>query len=770
MRLLKKSIDTNPPDWLVELTGDEITATILYNRGQKDREKALEYLFPEKYTPVQVGEFTGIEIALKLVQKHINNNSNILIYGDYDVDGVSSTTILVETLTQLNANVDYHIPDRFKEGYGMNKSSIVKHADNVDLIITCDCGISNLEEVELAKKLGIEVIITDHHDLPEQLPEADVILTPKFLAKDHPAYYLPGAGMAYHFARALLSHYQEEDFAKKLFDMLVLAVIADVVPLIGENRYLFQIGIDYLKNSDRPGLKALYKQLDLKRNDIDEKTIGFRLGPVINAVGRMEHASKAVDLFLAKKANKAASLAAELVIINKERKKIGEKIYQQITEQLLEDVEEVIILYKPDWHQGIIGIIAGRLVEDYQLPVLLMTDQREGDLLTGSARSPAGININLILKQVSNLLVKYGGHAAAAGFSLERSQIAKFKEQVQAIIKNKQHQEQEKLIEADLEIDFKQIDLNLYNNLRKLAPFGELNPEPIFYSPGVNVEYDRLISGGRHRKMIISNGKKKMKAIWWWGGQYELSNKVSVAFQIDLNKYQGKEEIQLIIKGVEAREQIKHAKIKNKNFQQDSLVNKLKLIDYRQQILEDIPVNKPGYLYFFEGEGETKHYPLVNRYYNRQGKRLYLLTNPPSLEILAETLLLSEVEELVLVNRKTRPVRVDIFLKKILGTIKFAILKKSGILHITEIASLLGETEETIITSLEFLKLAGKINFNYLTYQEIFIEKIDQASSGKFQLKREELIGQLKESNAFRNYLVTRTMDEIKNLIITQLK
>ncbi|MGM0369846.1 MAG: single-stranded-DNA-specific exonuclease RecJ, partial [Bacillota bacterium] len=310
------------PAWLVEkVNGDRLLAKLLVERGIDSPSEVEQFLHPDSYQATSYNEFPNLEEAVELIQLAVEENKQICVYGDYDADGVTSTAILVAMLRAIDADVAYHIPDRFEEGYGMD-SAVVRDlaANGIDLIITCDCGISNQSEVSLAKELGLDVIVTDHHDLPEELPTAaDYIVSPKLLAEDHRAYYLPGAGMAYFLAQAVLEG-RADKLAADLIDLAALAIVADVVRLRGENRYLLQRGLKSLAATNWFGVAELCRVAGIELFQISEVDIGFRLGPRLNAAGRIAKADIAVELLLCQEEQRAKMLADKLDEINQQRK------------------------------------------------------------------------------------------------------------------------------------------------------------------------------------------------------------------------------------------------------------------------------------------------------------------------------------------------------------------------------------------------------------------------------------------------------------------
>jgi single-stranded-DNA-specific exonuclease len=761
---INKAEEFEPNKELVEYLGSKEIACLAEKRGLKSIEKLISFIEPEKYSPLNLKDFPQITEIVDFILEHIAKESNILIYGDYDVDGISSTSILVGALRCLSNNISYHIPDRFKEGYGLNKEVLASYQDEIDLVISCDCGISNFDEVKFAKELGMDFVVTDHHDLPEQLPPADYVISPRLLPEDHQGYWLPGAGMAYFLIKAVFEKVGKKGEEKKYLDLLLLAIIADVVPLKGENRYLFKTGLTNLKNTDRIGLKALYNELDINPLEINEKTLGFQIGPLLNSAGRIDSAEKGLKLLLAEDKSTAAGLAAELNQINQHRKEISQKIYREIEKKINPQQRKAVISYDSDWHQGVIGIAAGRITDNFQVPAVLMTSNQQSELITGSARSIDGININNIISECSDLLEKNGGHAAAAGFSLKKDRLEKFKLRLQRLINQELAKIDSELeIKTDLNLKLSEITQDFYQKLRLFAPFGEANPEPLFYLES-DILSSREISAGRHQRLILGNQDNKITALWWWAGEIENRYTQKIACKLTENIYRGNKSLQLEIKALEPKENL------DKDFQiNKETKNKIKVVDWRNRGLSKIKTGIKNTVYFAEGLKEYNFYPLINRNYCRGAKNIVLITIPHSISVLKEIIILTGAEKIILINSKTEARKVKEFLKKFLSLVKYSLQEENGIFNLEQAAIALETGKITIKRALEFLRAEAMISYEYLSYQELIITKGGKKDVGKSNLSRKNLENLLKESYAFRRFIKNTEITKIEKLINRKL-
>ncbi|GAB6136884.1 single-stranded-DNA-specific exonuclease RecJ [Halanaerobaculum tunisiense] len=757
---MKLKVDYNAnldlPDWLVEeLAGNQLLAKLLFRRGIDTPEKLADFLYPESYSPTTPAEFPNLKEAVNLLVAAVKQDKKICVYGDYDVDGVTSTTILVTMLREIGAEVQYHIPNRFTEGYGLDQEVIKDLAtQEVDLILTCDCGISNQEEITLAKELGLEVVVTDHHQLPAELPKADTILAPKLLPADHQAYDLPGAGMAYFLAQAVLEREDKPKKAAQLIDPLALAIVADVVPLQGENRYLLQQGLDSLATTAWVGIQELCRVCDLEPFNLSEEEIGFQLGPRINATGRIDTASKAVELLLSSDRQEAKDLAKELDEINRRRKEISNQMAEEAL-SLVEDKNDLesIILYQPNWHQGIVGIVAGRLVEKFNVPALLMTLTEDGETVTGSARSIDGIHINNALKKCAEFLASYGGHAGAAGFSLAKEDLADFKAKLTKVLTTeKKELGSVREIEVDDKLSLKDLSLEVYEELRQLAPFGEKNPEPIFYSSAVDVVSTRSFSEGQHLNLTLDDGTDRHSAVWWRAEPEKLGDQVDLVYSLGVNEWRGRRELQLVIEEV----------IQQTGDLTEEIIA-CQLEDWRnwRELGDSLPQFTEA-IYYYEGVKDYS-YQVINRYQGEKANTLVLLSCPPELKVFQDLIRKIEPQKIILAYSETELESTQQFIKKLMGLVKNVINKHQGETDIYRLASLTAQKEATVVLGLKLLQAKGLIEVDFIARANLVLKKgVKQVSDRQYQKRLQALVA---ESKAFRKYMLQKDLAQIEEIL-----
>ena len=747
------------PQWLLDkVEGDELLAKLLVQREIDTPQEVEQFLNPDAYQGVEPKDFPGLKEAADIILEAAAEDKTICVYGDYDADGVTSTSILMLMLQRIATEVDYHIPDRFSEGYGLDKEVIKDLANaGVDLIITCDCGISNWEEVKLAKELGLNIIVTDHHDLPEKLPEAaDEIVSPKLLAPEHRAYHLPGAGITYFLAQEVLIRTGEEKLAASLIDFVALAIVADVVKLRGENRYLLKKGLQSLAATNWPGIVELCRVAGVEMFQISEVDIGFKLGPRLNAAGRIVKADLAVELLLSQEEDRAQTLADRLDEINQQRREIGAEMREEALDLVAEnDTSQAIVLYQPDWHQGVVGIAAGRLAEKFAVPVLLLCNKKNSEqILTGSARSIEGIHIRDALAQCKDLLLSFGGHAGAAGCSLDKDNWPSFKEKLEEILNQRlEDLEEEQKIEVDEQLSLAATDLELYENLRQLAPFGEGNPEPLFYDRDLEVVNYRSLNSEDNLKLTISDGEVQRTALWWGGDKDKLANQIDLVYTLQSNTWQGKRNLQLEIKEV-----IKETEELTTERELDC-----ELVDWRNWYHRGREFPKfEDALYYYEGTRQDWPVDVIDRYAAEKKNDLVLLSCPPDLKVVKDLLYTVNPERLILAYTDQDLELSKNFIRHLVGLAKNVLQNKKGITDIYTLTVLTGERELTVLLGLKYLQFKGQLRVRFIKPDKILLsrQKVRKEKNNK-----KDLQALLRESRAFRSYMLNKSLDQLAELI-----
>ena len=539
-----------------------ITSQLLINRGISDIQQAERFLSSTLSDIRSPLGMKGMKEGVERVQKALHNKEKIAIYGDYDVDGITSTSILLMFLKSAGVNVSYYIPERIAEGYGLNADAISKLAERgVALLITVDCGISDHPEVKLAKELGMDVIVTDHHEVPDYLPPAYAIINPKQSGCPFPFKNLAGVGVAFNFIIALRASLRDEGFwkekevpnLKEYLDLVALGTIADVVPLVDENRIFVKYGLMELTASTKPGIIALKEISGLNDVPINAGMVGYRLAPRINAAGRVGKGVDGVRLLTSESYDEAASIAKLLDDGNKERQGLEEVILREATEMVESGLifdRKSIVLASENWHPGVIGIVASRIAEKYYRPTVMIA--LKNGIGKGSARSIHSFMLYEGLKECSHLLKEFGGHDYAAGLSINEENIEKFRDAFERVASNKLSDE-DMVPEMDIDatMDLNDVTEGLVKELDNLAPFGEANPEPLLCSTGLGIA-DCKVVGNNHLKMRVKQGRTVRDAIGFGMGNLNLSPGINLdtAFIPQINLWNGGKSIQLKLKDV----------------------------------------------------------------------------------------------------------------------------------------------------------------------------------------------------------------------------
>lgn len=488
----------------------EALARALILRGIETFEQARQYFRPSPDHLHDPFAMRDMDAAADRVAGAIRRRERVLVYGDYDVDGTTSTTLLTHFLRSMGAPADYFIPDRFRDGYGLGTAGLDEAARlGATLVVALDCGITAVEEARYARSRGLDLVICDHHTPKDTLPDAVAVLDPKRPDCAYPFKDLCGCGVTFKLVQAVLERLDEPpERAFAYLDLVALATAADIVSLTGENRVLMREGLARIREAPRPGLAALAEEAGINLTQLTTRNVVFGLGPRINAAGRLEHASLAVDLLLAEDPPKTAALARRIEQINRERRAIDRntaaEAERMAERQLTARPRHTLVLHHPDWHQGVIGIVASRIVERFYRPTIMLATN--GDLLKGSARSISGVNVYQALQGCADLLHEFGGHDHAAGLSLPEANLEAFRERFDAVVGATVTPEVlTPVVEADAELSLDTIDGRFWAVLRQFAPFGPGNMEPVFHARRLTLPADpRPLGNGEHLRFTVS--------------------------------------------------------------------------------------------------------------------------------------------------------------------------------------------------------------------------------------------------------------------------
>ncbi|KRF60851.1 single-stranded-DNA-specific exonuclease RecJ [Bacillus sp. Soil768D1] len=587
-----------------ELHITPLVAALLVNRGLDTIESARSFLFVKNQTFHDPFLLKDMDKAVYRIREAIQNGEKIRVFGDYDADGVTSTTVMMTTLTRLGADVDFYIPNRFTEGYGPNPMAFRLAAEQgVKVLITVDTGISAVDEAKLASELGMDYILTDHHEPGPELPEALAIIHPKLEDSSYPFEDLAGVGVAFKLAHALLGELPED-----LLEIAAIGTIADLVPLKGENRLIAAKGIEQLRLTRRPGLVALMKVANIQQEALNEESIGFAMAPRINAVGRLGDADPAVDLLMSENLAEATELANEIDDINKERQAMvaamAEEAIQEVEENFPPESNGVLIIGREGWNAGVVGIVASKLVERFYRPTIVLSYDREKGHAKGSARSIAGFDLFESLSTCRELLPHFGGHPMAAGMTLKIEDVQELRDRMNMIAKEQLSEEDfTPITNLDGATTLAEVSIQTIQEMSLLAPFGVTNPKPKILIDSVQLSSVRKIGANQnHLKVQLEDSENhKLDGVGFGLGHYvdEIAPhaEVSVIGELSINEWNNIKKPQIFV--------------------QDVSVNHWQLFDYRgkgqaEKWLAEIPVHNRKIVIF--SEDIYRRYPFLQNH------------------------------------------------------------------------------------------------------------------------------------------------------------
>ncbi len=539
-----------------------VFAQILINRGLLEEEKARLFLRAKLTQLHNPWLFRDMDRALDLITEAVKSKNSILIYGDYDVDGITGTALLYRLLKNLGANVNFYIPHRIKEGYGLNKEALRRAVySGVKLIITCDCGTNDRDVLNFAEKSDLDIIITDHHEVHIEPFSKIPLINPKRKDSIYPYPDLAGVGVVFKLVQALLERFDfpdKERWEIEHLDLVALGTIADAVPLTGENRIIVKHGLKRLSKSNNPGIIALKEAAGLKPDELDYKKVSFILAPRINAAGRIKDGTLGVELLTADSALEAARLAEEMNSLNQERQNIQELVFKEALDKIDNEIDlendKVILLCSQKWHLGVIGIVASRIAEKFSRPVFLLS---QDSVSRGSARSVDGFPLHKVLAECKDYLINYGGHEYAAGLTISEEKIPLLHERLKEL--------GEKFLpdlnfsyplEIDGEISLEEITPILLDHLKFLAPFGQGNPPPLFLTRNLQLDDFPRVVGRNHLKFMVREKNNLREVIGFGFGDrlpqlMPANKKIDIVYSPEINEWQGESFIQLNLKDIE---------------------------------------------------------------------------------------------------------------------------------------------------------------------------------------------------------------------------
>lgn len=716
-----------------------IVEKLLATRGITKQDEVKEFLNPLEIKLTQPSVFTNLQPALLRIADAIDNGENILIYGDFDADGVTSTALLLRTFKFLEAKVDYFIPDRELHGHGLNSKALVKilATKKPKLIITCDCASSDVEQVSFLNSFKVDVIITDHHETPEQLPAALAIINPKApnaldesltAGQIQNLTSLAGVGVAFKLAQGILNYYNKLDFIYEILPYVAVGTIADIVPLVGENRYFVAKGLQLISSGKHYGLKRLLENAGYSLdNGITSEQIAFGVAPRINASGRLDTIEDALKVLVSDNKQEIEMSIISLNNFNKVRQELCENIFLEADEMLNKEGNNSnsIILFNPKWHLGIIGIVASKLVEKYYKPVFLMTYSEETKQIRCSARSIEEVNIYDVLSANAELFDGYGGHSMAGGLSFDKDRIA-FEEVKKAISKTVDEilsgQNLQPRLYLDLSLQPSEVDGNLISDIERLQPFGAANPSPIFAMYNLTLVQKKLMGSNKnHLKLVVEDSNHNLfDCIWWSKGDISLQpfDVLDIAFSPQVNTFNGNTSIQLILQDVHADNLVEESSLGNTSASDVKIYDHRKKTNIFSSVEDYVKSSNLKFVVFAEDKDiiqalkpyKTLHSLIKNRDNVETVDSLMFFDYPPSPEIFDAVVQKASAKHIHFMNYEQKLFDEKDLLKTFFGMLKFSINNKNGVFDINRSAAFLALTCEAIKELLVVFEQSGIIS------------------------------------------------------------
>ena len=752
-----------------------VTERLLAIRGITSEKRKNDFLYPLKMNFTSPYAFNDMEKCVERIERAVKNQEKIVVWGDFDADGITSTCLLYKTLQEIGANVEYYIPSRQEENHGLNSKAIIQLLNKkAKLFITVDCGSTNHKEASFIKSFGADLIITDHHETEESLPECTGIINPKAknnldenLSAEQIEYLtnLAGVGVAFKLALALIEKYDKKEIKDELLTLVCLGTIADIVPLLGENRAFVKMGLDLISKKINKGISILLETINYNY-EITSDCIAFYVAPRINASGRLATAQTAFNLLYETDETKLREYAKELNDANTERQEKCEQTYNDAIEMIRQDKDfaenSAIVLYKPDWHIGVIGIVASKLVETFYKPVFLMCDK--GELISCSSRGIEETDIHEIISQISDLTENGGGHKMAGGFAFDRKKtdFQTIKTAINDIVKTMtEGVELVAHLDIDAELEANEITTELAQKIKELEPFGTSNPYPVFCCKNMEIVSAKLMGqNNNHLKLQCKKENSNTIDCVFWNKDSvpaPTNNLIDAAFYLKTNEFNGTIKVQLDLRDL--------------HYEQPKSV---KFIDQRNkenifELLEDYCREKGDKIRVYAYKNNTLD--KINNYENisknvlskaEKVSQLVFADYPKSLEKMKIILEKTKPEIVHIAQNQIQTFSITDYIKTFSGLLKYVFNKKDGIININDLSNYFNYDETIIKESLSLLQEAKMLEINegkIINLNPVELSQLKAVDSFK-KIEKE-----LEENNTFLNKLANDSVAEIEKLV-----
>jgi single-stranded-DNA-specific exonuclease len=742
-----------PEELRLAVGGYPLVSETLVRRGIQTTEAAQAFLDPDDYLPASFQALPDFRPAAEITIEAIHKGMKICVWGDFDVDGQTSTSLLVEALEDLGASVRYYIPDRERESHGLHIEALrTLLAEGVELVLTCDTGVTGHEAIEFVRESGAQIIVTDHHDLPSKLPAAGAVINPKRLPAGHPLRELPGVGVAFVFAQGLFARLGRKFPERRFAELAALGIVADLAVQRGDVRYLLQRGLEALRNTSRPALTSLCAISGISPDQIDEEQITFALAPRLNSLGRMDDANRGVEFLRTRDQQRAAEIAAWLESLNSRRKLLTDQVFRAAEERIEQEQSQdqsVLIVEGESWPRGVLGIVASRIVEVFGKPAIVLSRGSDGQL-AGSARSIPGIDISAAISSAHNLLTRHGGHPMAAGLVMESANLQAFEQQVEEFVADRYGNVQRPPLQIDGYLPLVDLDLDVIRDINRLAPFGPGNPGLVFASRGHElVESNQFGTAGEHLRMTVSDERGSMhELIRWRGDAMELpSGRFDLAYTARVNHFRGQDRLQL--------EWIGSRKSDPAEISIREAGGKIEIVDWRWNLmpnlkLHEIPADTRPQIWS-EGRSDLE---VAGRPRSKleTAATLVVWTAPADRKVLLDAIELVQPQRLIVVALEPDDNSFEKYVRHLAGLVKYALRTEAGRFDLLHAAESLGSLSLTVRIGIEYLAARGLITIGNAEGDTLLLAAAT-GGSGEVERRAEELQQLLLEAAAFRGFL-----------------
>lgn len=729
-------------------------------RGIDDVAEARAFLDPAAYTPTPPDDLPDLPEAAGRLLDAIRHGEHILVWGDFDVDGQTSTALLIDALRDLGAEPLYHVPHRMKHGHGVQAEVLREYLPRVDLVLTCDTGVAAHEAAAVAAAAGVTLLITDHHALPPALPEAPAVVNPQRLPPGHALRDLPGVGVAFKLAQKLYALAGRAGDEARLLDLVALGIVADVATQRHDTRYLLQLGIDRLRFPDRVGLRALIAGAQIDPANLSSDTIGFQIGPRLNALGRLDDATLAVELLTTGEELLARQISAQLEVLNQQRKQIQDQITAAALEQVeadrsLLDDYDALVLWGEHWHPGVIGIVASRLVELYERPVLLFATP-PGGVARGSARSVPGVDIGAAIAANADLLISHGGHPGAAGCALQTELLPQFRRRLSTTVRETWDHTRQAARHVDAVVALGGVDMALAEDLGRLAPFGAGNPPIHLLAPRLHVAETRPFGvSGRHRRVTLEDADGVRHVLTWWRGSESDPPRGlhDVVYIPRINDYKGKRSLQL--EWVDSRP--------TPGVPIEVAGPRHAVIDLRSapDPLAALPID--GLAVWAEaldsGALPFAGAVVTTRFDVRPAPALAIWTAPPGRAELAQMIAATGAREFFVITQHTPGTTPEAFLRRLAGLVNYALSRYGGEVSVLRLAAATAQRQAAVRQGLEWMAARGELTLSWQDADVAHISAGGMARPAVIEPLQDALRRVLAETRAFHDYFRAAVLD-----------